>query len=55
VDPAQVFYLRSRGLSRAEAERTIVLGFLEPVFGRVPGEALAERLRTVAADRLGRE
>jgi Fe-S cluster assembly protein SufD len=55
VDPAQVFYLRSRGLSRAEAERTIVLGFLEPVLARIPGEGLAERLRTLAAQRLGRE
>lgn len=53
VDPAQVFYLRSRGLSKAEAERTIVLGFLEPVLARVPGEGHAQRLRTLAAKRLG--
>jgi Fe-S cluster assembly protein SufD len=55
VDPAQLFYLRSRGMSAREAERAIVLGFLEPVLARVPGEELAERLRTLAAGRLGGE
>jgi Fe-S cluster assembly protein SufD len=55
VDPSQLFYLRSRGLSASDAERRIVLGFLEPVLARVPGEALAERLRAVAAERLGGE
>jgi Fe-S cluster assembly protein SufD len=55
VDPAQVFYLRSRGLSEADAQRTIVLGFLEPVLARIPGEGLAERLRGLASQRLGRE
>jgi len=55
VDPAQLFYLRSRGLSASDAERRIVLGFLEPVLARVPGEALAESLRSLAAKRLGGE
>ncbi len=53
VDPNQVFYLRSRGFTRAEAERSIVLGFLEPVLARVPGAELGERLRALAAGRLG--
>jgi Fe-S cluster assembly protein SufD len=55
VDPAMLFYLRSRGVSGAEAERLIVLGFLEPVFARIPGEALAEAVRGLAARRLGGE
>lgn len=54
VDPNQVFYLRSRGLSPAEAERTIVMGFLEPVFARIPGEAFAGAVRSLAARRLGK-
>ncbi len=53
VDPAQLFYLRSRGLLEEDAERVIVLGFLEPVFARVPGEDLAGALRAVALRRLG--
>lgn len=52
VDPAQVFYLRSRGFDAREAEKAIVLGFLEPVFSRVPGAALADALRALAAGRL---
>ncbi len=53
VDPAMLFYLRSRGLSAAAAERAIVLGFLEPVFARIPGAALADGLRALASRRLG--
>ncbi|MFH0962223.1 MAG: SufD family Fe-S cluster assembly protein [archaeon] len=34
IDPEQVFYLQSRGLSREEAIRTIALGFL---LGKLPG------------------
>jgi Fe-S cluster assembly protein SufD len=53
VDPAMLFYLRSRGLAAADAERAIVMGFLEPVFARVPGAASADGLRRLAARRLG--
>ncbi len=52
VDPAQVFYLRTRGYSRADAEREIVLGFLEPVFARIPGESIAAAVRARAAGAL---
>jgi len=31
IDPEQIFYLQTRCLSRKEAERTIVEGFLEPL------------------------
>ncbi|MDA7942747.1 MAG: SufD family Fe-S cluster assembly protein [Nitrosopumilus sp.] len=36
IDEEQIFYLASRCLSRAEAERTIVEGFLEPLSRRMP-------------------
>lgn len=52
VDPSMIFYLRSRGFSAAEAERAIVMGFLEPVFARVPGEGLADQLRATVLRRL---
>ncbi len=42
VDEDQVFYLASRGLTRSEAEKLIVLGFLHPAVQRIP-------LRTVRA------
>lgn len=52
IDPAQIFYLRSRGLTDAEARRTIVMGFLEPVVAALPLDAEAERLRDVLATKL---
>ena len=52
IDPAQIFYLRSRGLTDAEARRTIVMGFLEPVVAALPLDAEAERLREVLAAKL---
>ena len=55
VDPSQLFYLRGRGLDAAEAERAIVMRFLEPVLARVPGEGLADSLRALALKRLGGE
>jgi Fe-S cluster assembly scaffold protein SufB len=45
IDPSQLFYLESRGISPDDARKFIVLGFLEPVVARVPLEAAQERLR----------
>ncbi|HSW41915.1 MAG TPA: SufD family Fe-S cluster assembly protein [Patescibacteria group bacterium] len=44
IDPTQLFYLESRGITRDEARKFITLGFLEPVVARVPLEAEQERL-----------
>ena len=35
LDEGQIFYLQSRGLTRAEAERLLVGGFLEVIAGRL--------------------
>ena len=45
IDETQVFYLMSRGLSREEARKAIVMGFLEPVVARIPLPAAQDRLR----------
>ncbi|MFA9559851.1 Fe-S cluster assembly protein SufD [Evansella sp. AB-rgal1] len=47
IDPIQMFYLMSRGLSRREAERLIIHGFLEPVVGQLPIESVKEQLKEV--------
>ena len=39
IDPAQLFYLESRGITPDEARKFITLGFLEPVVARVPLES----------------
>jgi Fe-S cluster assembly protein SufD len=44
VDREQLFYLMTRGLSRAEAERLIVRGFFQDVLDRVEIEAVREAL-----------
>ena len=40
IDEEQVFYLRTRGLERSEAERLLVGGFLGVVAGRLEGSSL---------------
>ena len=45
IDEEHVFYLQSRGIPRAHAERLIVMGFVESVIQQVPFEPLQQRLR----------
>lgn len=47
IDPVQMFYLMSRGISRKEAERLIIHGFLAPVVDQLPIKAVKERLTDV--------
>ncbi len=47
IDPLQMFYLMSRGLSRLEAERLIIHGFLQPVVAELPIQAVKDRLSEV--------
>ncbi|WP_281658417.1 Fe-S cluster assembly protein SufD [Halobacillus sp. Cin3] len=47
VDPIQLYYLMSRGISRFEAERLIIHGFLAPVVNQLPVEAVKRQLRQV--------
>jgi Fe-S cluster assembly protein SufD len=58
LDEGQIFYLQSRGLTRAEAEQLLVGGFLEVIAGRLEGSpflhdavsaALARELEVVLA------
>jgi Fe-S cluster assembly protein SufD len=44
VDEEIVYYLMTRGLSRAAAERLIIEGFFDPLLSQVPIETLRERL-----------
>lgn len=47
VDDLQLYYLMSRGISRDEAERLIVRGFLEPVVANLPIEGVKQALEGV--------
>src|SRR5699024_7237049 len=47
VDPIQLFYLMSRGISQKEAERLVIHGFLDPVVRALPIESVKNQLREV--------
>lgn len=47
VDDMQMYYLMSRGITRQEAERLIVRGFLEPVVANLPIEGVKQALEGV--------
>ncbi|GIN18158.1 FeS cluster assembly protein SufD [Shouchella clausii] len=47
IDPLQMFYLMSRGISRAEAERLVIHGFLEPVVSQLPVASVRKQMKTV--------
>jgi Fe-S cluster assembly protein SufD len=45
IDEEQRFYLESRGVPPAVAERLVVAGFFEEVLARMPVAAVADSLR----------
>jgi Fe-S cluster assembly protein SufD len=44
LDPEELFYLRSRGISEEESRRVLVGGFLETALGRIPEENIRRRV-----------
>ena len=52
VDPMLRFYLMSRGIPQAEAERMIVEGFLEEALERIPDLRIREALTTAVMRRV---
>ncbi|MFJ7935708.1 Fe-S cluster assembly protein SufD [Sporosarcina sp. NPDC096371] len=47
VDPLQLYYLMSRGISKQEAERLVIHGFLAPVVSKLPIEGVKKQLTEV--------
>ena len=54
VEDEYVFYLMARGLTRPQAERMIVQGFLQGVLDRVPVEAVMRKLEKVISRKISR-
>ncbi len=54
VDEDAIFYLQSRGIPRAEAERLIVSGFFQEVLDRVRIQEVREGAEAAIQDELGR-
>lgn len=55
IDKHQLFYMMSRGVSRADAELMIVAGFFEPLLRRIPEESLRTRLAGFINDKIARK
>lgn len=53
VNPEQIYYLMSRGITRAEAERLIIYGFLAPVVSDIPLEPVQQLLQSLVERKLG--
>jgi Fe-S cluster assembly protein SufD len=53
IDEDQRYYLESRGVPTAVAERLIVLGFFDEILDRTPVPGLRGLLRGAVADKLG--
>ncbi|SHG41806.1 Fe-S cluster assembly protein SufD [Ornithinibacillus halophilus] len=47
VDPLQLYYLMSRGITQHEAERLVIHGFLAPVVNQLPIESVKKQLTQV--------
>lgn len=52
VNPEQVYYLMSRGITKPDAERLIIHGFLAPVVDEVPVEAVRDQLNRLLERKL---
>ncbi len=47
-----LFYLKSRGIPQAEAEKIVVEGFFDPIFQRIPFEGVRERFQQYIAEKM---
>ncbi len=52
-DDESLFYLMSRGLSKSDAEKLIVNGFINPIIANIDNEALKEQLGIIINKKLG--
>ena len=53
LDENHLFYLMSRGISREQAERLVVIGFLGEVLARLPLQGVVEKVSGIIKERLG--
>jgi len=52
LEAEPLFYLKSRGIPQAEAEKIVVEGFFDPIFQRIPFEGVRERFQQYIADKM---
>jgi Fe-S cluster assembly protein SufD len=54
IEPEELFYLLARGISKPEAQRLLVQGFLQEAIARIGIPALAEKLGEKVQEKLGK-
>lgn len=54
IDEIQLYYLMSRGITRRDAERMLIHGFLDPVVSEIPVERVQNRLVEAIERKLNR-
>lgn len=54
VNEEQIYYLMSRGMSREEAMKLIIYGFLSPIVSEIPIESVEKQLNELVERKLGR-
>ena len=52
LEAEPLFYLKSRGITQAEAEKIVVEGFFDPIFQRIPFEGVRERFQEYIANKM---
>lgn len=55
VNVEQVYYLMSRGISKEEAQRLIIYGFLAPVVSDIPSDIIQSQLQRLVERKLGQQ
>jgi len=53
LEKEPLFYLKSRGIPQAEAERLVVEGFFDPIMQRIPFEGVRERFQQAILHKMG--
>ena len=52
LEQEPIFYLKTRGIPQAEAEKMVVEGFFDPIFQRIPFEGVRERFQQYISDKM---
>ena len=53
LEEEPIFYLKSRGIPRQDAERVVVEGFFDPIMQRIPFEGVRERFHLAILEKMG--
>ncbi len=52
LEQEPIFYLKTRGIPQAEAEKIVVEGFFDPIFQRIPFDGVRERFQQYISDKM---